>query len=545
MKKKSHRFVYLVNGILCAGIVFFPIFLFAQTGSINPVEFSVLENGMEVIYVENHSNPVIASVVIIKTGVRNETPDINGASHYLEHLLFNGTKTRTQKQLYDEMDFIGAYNNAHTDWDYTDFMVLSPKDHFETALDIQADMLFNSTILPEKFKKERKIVLEEIAKDRVHPSYAAEELFNYLYFKGTMYTYPVLGSYASLANTTRDQVYTYYKSQYVPNNMVVVIIGDFYTPDMKKVVAKYFGPYPPGDVPVPVTIKRQPVRSEGVFVTHGKTSRPLFSMGIPAPKYSDPDYYAFEILNSILNEDLSLKFQQSNPPAVFRINSDYIVHPDLSLLKIDAALAPGVSSRKIMEGIRDVFRQLAEQPVSPLKLRHLINSIRAENIYLFERPHYFGMMKATYLYLGGYDFLKSYGTHIQKVTPEEVRRVAEKYLTNIRPVLTVMKPEPKEQAVKENKSLPRYEKKRLQNGLMVIVKQSSGSRVTGFHILAKNRLLMEPQGKNGITEVLHYMLPKGTRHFSEKALSDTLEADRKSTRLNSSHTDISRIPSSA
>ncbi len=490
----------------------------------NPLEFSILENGMEVIYVENHANPVIASVVIVKTGVRNETPDINGASHYLEHLLFNGTKKRTQKQLYDEMDFIGGYNNAHTDWDYTDFMVLAPKEHFETALDIQADMLFNSTLLPEKFKKERKIVLEEIARDLTQPSYRAEEFFNSIYFKGTMYAYPVLGSYESLANTTRDEVFRYYKSHYVPNNMVAVIIGDFFTPDMKKVVKKYFGPYPPGDVPSPAKIEPQPVRSRGIFVTYGSVKQPLLSFGIPAPRYSSPDFYAFELLNSLLNEKLQAKFQGGAHPKVFQSYSDYAVHPDLSLLKIDATLAPGVKPAKLVQEIKEALKELANNAVPVRKLRHLKNAMRAENIYLFERPHYFGMMKATYLYLGGYDFLNSYENKIQAVTPWDIQQVARKYFSDFQPVVTVVEPEPKKEKPEAAAQKERFLKKVFPNGLICIVESKPGSQVTGFHLLIKNRLLMEPPGKNGISEVLHYLLGKGTRHLSEQALNDTLEA---------------------
>ncbi len=489
----------------------------------NPVEFSILENGMEVIYVENHANPVVASVVIVKTGVRNETPAMNGASHYLEHLLFNGTKKRTQKQLYDEMDFIGGYNNAHTDWDYTDFMILAPKEHFATALDIQADMLFNSTILPEKFQKERKIVLEEIARDLTQPSYRAEEFFNALYFKGTMYAYPVLGSYESLANISRDQVFRYYKSHYVPNNMVAVIIGDFFTPDMKKLVKKYFGPYPPGVVPPPEKITPQKVRSHDIFVTHEKVKQPLLSFGIPAPTYTSPDYVAFELLNSLLNEKLQEAFQKGKRPKAFQIYADYAVHPDLSLLKIDVTLAPGVAPKEAVKTIQNVLRGLTENPVSNTKLQHLKNAIRSENIYLFERPHYFGMMKATSLYLGGYDFLSSYEKKIQAVTPLDIQQAARKYFLNTQPVVTLVAPEPKQTSAVVGQ-VAQFEKKVFPNGLTVIVESKSGSRVAGFHLLAKNRLLMEPAGKNGITEVLHYLLGRGTHQLSRQALDDTLEA---------------------
>jgi len=93
-----------------------------ELGAFEKMRYLYLENGMEVVLLENHNAPVIASVVIVKTGLHFEQPEINGASHYLEHLLFNGTTTRTQKQLYDDIDRIGGYNNAHTDRDYTNFI---------------------------------------------------------------------------------------------------------------------------------------------------------------------------------------------------------------------------------------------------------------------------------------------------------------------------------------------------------------------------------------------------------------------------------------
>ena len=95
-----------------------------------------LDNGMEVILVENHANPMIAAVTIVKTGSRNEDAASNGSAHFLEHLLFNGTKTRTQKQIYDEMDFYGGYNNAHTGPDYTNYMILMPKEYIAQGMDI-------------------------------------------------------------------------------------------------------------------------------------------------------------------------------------------------------------------------------------------------------------------------------------------------------------------------------------------------------------------------------------------------------------------------
>ncbi|WP_169703462.1 M16 family metallopeptidase, partial [Candidatus Kuenenia stuttgartensis] len=129
-----------------------------------------LDNGMEVILVENHASPMITAFTIVKTGSCNEDASTNGCAHFLEHLLFNGTKSRTQKQLYDEMAFYGGYNNANTTTDYTNFMILMPKEYISQGMDIQADMLFNSILPEEKFEKERGIVIEEIGKWENNPA---------------------------------------------------------------------------------------------------------------------------------------------------------------------------------------------------------------------------------------------------------------------------------------------------------------------------------------------------------------------------------------
>ena len=153
-----------------------------------------LDNGMEIILVENHANPMITAFTIVKTGSRNEDAVTNGTAHFLEHLLFNGTKTRTQKQLYDEMDFYGGYNNAHTGPDYTNYMVLMPKEFIAQGMDIQADMLFNSTLPEDKFEKERGIVTEEIGRSADRPTYQVQNHFLRTFFAGTPYERLVLGT---------------------------------------------------------------------------------------------------------------------------------------------------------------------------------------------------------------------------------------------------------------------------------------------------------------------------------------------------------------
>ena len=142
-----------------------------------------LANGLELVLLENHGSPVISATAVVRTGADNETTTSSGASHMMEHLLFNGTERRTQRELYDETDLYGIYNNATTRRFHTDYFVLASKDRIREAMDIQEDMLFHSVFPEEKFEKERGIVLEELGKDILEPSYVADLLFRAAVFQ--------------------------------------------------------------------------------------------------------------------------------------------------------------------------------------------------------------------------------------------------------------------------------------------------------------------------------------------------------------------------
>ena len=205
------------------------------------LETLTLPNGMRIVLLEAHSNPMVASVVVVISGVADETAATNGASHFLEHLLFNGTTTRTQKQLYDDVDQIGGYNNATTRDDYTLFQFLVHRDFLDKALDIQSDMLLRSTIPEEVFEKERGIVLEEMARDESDSSYGAEQFFRRAYFGKDPRSMPVLGTSESMRAIKRQAVVDHYRAHYRPDRMVLFLAGDFERDTALALVRKAFG----------------------------------------------------------------------------------------------------------------------------------------------------------------------------------------------------------------------------------------------------------------------------------------------------------------
>ena len=207
-----------------------------------------LDNGLQVLLIENRGLPMVGANMVVKVGSAYETFATSGMSHMLEHLLFNGTKSKSQKELYDAADRIGGYNNANTGEFYTNFMMVTPAEHIEKGMGIQADMLFNSILPVKKFAKEKGIVLEEISKTLVRSSEQIARNSKAVLFPNHGLSLPTLGTYATIEHMNRDEVNTFYSNNYVPNNMILSVIGNFETQKMRQMIEKIYGQAKPGTV---------------------------------------------------------------------------------------------------------------------------------------------------------------------------------------------------------------------------------------------------------------------------------------------------------
>ncbi len=494
-----------------------------------------LDNGMEVILVENHASPMIAAVAVIKTGSRNEDEASNGSAHFLEHLLFNGTKTRTQKQIYDEMDFYGGYNNAHTGTDYTNYMILMPKEYIAQGMDIQADMLFNSTLPEEKFEKERGIVIEEIGKDADRHGYQVNNNFQRTFYARTPYELPVLGTVSTITYLKRERVWKYYRTWYVPNNMTLMVIGDFSTPDMVKLVREKYGPHPPGCIPEHKAITLNPPQTLRIVRANGMDKFPkdrlFLTMGYLLPPPVSDDFQALVLLSEFLGgrENAALKTlfkQEQYKDLVEAIDTGIEFNRDFSTLQISAELPLNADAERVLGLIIQAVQGMAKNAVPDAEVQSTLIARATHELYLQESLHYYGMMKSGYLAAGGYTLLRNYMDGLMKVTPQAIQRVAEHYLSAQVPVVTLMSPlTEKATDATANRSPNKYSMEMLGNGLTVVVKENQDSRVVGIHLLAKERSLSEGKEKWGMTEILQRMLlDGGTTEHPDSALYQEYES---------------------
>ncbi len=212
------------------------------------ISIHTLDNGLQVLLIENPILPMTGINVAVKIGSAYENFATSGMSHMLEHLLFNGTEQRSQEQLYDQVDLIGGYNNANTSYYYTNYMMVIPADKAPQGMELQADMLFHSVLPADKFEKEKGIILEEIAKDLNDPETEIENNIHSILFQEHSLALPVAGTYATIESLSRDDVYTFYKNTYQPNNMILTAIGPFDTDSMLVLLAGIYGTVKPGNV---------------------------------------------------------------------------------------------------------------------------------------------------------------------------------------------------------------------------------------------------------------------------------------------------------
>ena len=280
------------------------------------VRRTVLPGGLRVI---TESLPAVRSVALgiwVGVGSRDEDVRHTGATHYLEHLLFKGTKRRTALEISSEMDAAGGEMNAFTTKEYTCYYARVLDADLPLAADILSDMVTNSLITPQDVDAERNVVLEEIAMNDDDPTDTVHEAFAAHLFGDTPLGRPVLGTVESINAITRDQIYEHYRAKYSPEHLVVAAAGRLDHDELVEQVRQSFGAVLLGDV------EPAPPRLSGEYAQSGHstgTGLRLVSRGIEQANLvlgcrglprNDDRRYALGVLNAALGGGMSSRLFQ-------------------------------------------------------------------------------------------------------------------------------------------------------------------------------------------------------------------------------------------
>ena len=408
-----------------------------------------LPNGLVAILNENHSSPVVTVDIWYHVGSKNELPGRTGFAHLFEHMMFEGSQNVEAGQHRTIVQSSGGSMNGSTTEDRTNYYEVLPSNQLETALWLESDRM--ATLLTRldqaRLDAEREIVKNErrLRVDNVPFGTANEITISSLFPPDNPYSWPTIGSMADLSAATVDDVKGFFRTYYAPNNATVVITGDFKSAVAKQLLTKYFGPIPRGPAITRPTMKPATMAAEKRLVLEDTRARlPQIRFAWPTIGNGHADLLPLQALGTVLTFDRTarltkvLVYDKQLATSVFAANFD-MENPNAGLFQIAVTPRPNASLTEIERLVDSVIASVKSAPLTAKEVQKVKNSIAVSTVTGLQT----GLARAEQLAQGEVfdknplsfvDMLARYG----KVTPADVQRVANKYLTDGRMVMSMV-----------------------------------------------------------------------------------------------------------
>ncbi|WP_351015288.1 pitrilysin family protein [Shewanella sp. AC91-MNA-CIBAN-0169] len=392
-----------------------------------------LDNGMKIMVLEDSSIPNANMYIFWKVGSRNEVPGITGISHFFEHMMFNGSKKFGPKMFDRTMEAAGGANNAYTSEDLTVYTDWFPANGLETIFDLEADRIANLDINPEMVESERGVVQSERTTGLENSNWRTiQEALKSVAFAAHPYSWSVIGYESDIAAWTLADLQQYHKTYYAPNNALVVITGDVKLAEVKVLANQYFAPIPAQAPPKAVrTVEPQQNGERRVFVKKESVSTPNIMLAYHVPATSHADYYALDLLTSMLSEGNSSRFYKALVDKQLAVAADTYMPMsfDPNLFYILGVANAGVSAETLEKALIEQIDLISEQGVTQQELEKVKNIKLMDFYRTMETINGKANTLGTYeLYFGDYAKLFNAPEAYNKVTPADIQRVAQTYL---------------------------------------------------------------------------------------------------------------------
>jgi zinc protease len=491
----------------------------------------VLPDGLTLIVQEDRSAPVASVQAWCGTGSIYEDDKLGaGLSHILEHMLFKGTKTQKANDIAQKIQDVGGYINAYTSFDRTVFWIDVPKDGVTSALSILSDAMMNSTLPPEEYAKEQEVIRREFAMGLDDPDRQASLLLFATAYQRHPYRLPVIGEMEIYNQLTQEQVMQYYKSRYVPNNLTFVVVGDVDAEKVHQQLADFFKDYPEKSLK-PVFVPEEPPQL-GRREAHNEFPTELTRLALAwhIPELTNPDVPAIDLLSTILGEGRSSRLYRrvrEQAGLAFSVSAFSYTPGDAGLFGVDATVDPKKreDAQKMILQIIDEVKQAGVTADELMKAKKMSLSHHLEVLTTMRGQA--SDLGSNWFLTKNLNFSRDYLAAVQKVTLDDIRRVAAKYLVD--PNLTIASLNPKGSlAAKEEAVKPpaagEIQKFELSNGLRVLVREDSRLPLVSISGVFRGGLLAETRETNGLTRLSARVLLKGTKTRTAEQIADQIEA---------------------
>ena len=389
------------------------------------IQREVLPNGLIVL---SEEMPHIRSVAIgiwLKTGSRDESPDLNGISHFSEHMVFKGTKTRSARDIARQVDSIGGNMDAFTGKETICFNIKVLDEHIPIAIDILSDLVLNPTFDPRDITREKGVILEEIKMDEDNPDYLVHEIFTQSFWRDHPLGKPILGTKETVRSFEQQKLFDFYRQRFAPNNMIISAAGNLNHYDFVRLIKERFAgldSVPNGfHLPAPAVTPR--------IVTRNKKSleQVQLCLGVPSHPISHEKRYVSYVLNTMLGGGMSSRLFQKireDQGLVYSIYSDLNPYRDTGCLAIYAGTSLE-STRKVVDSVLAEFRELKSDPIPADELRRAKDQLKGSLMLSLESStSRMSNLARQEMYFERFFSLDETIDQIESVGGEEVREMA-------------------------------------------------------------------------------------------------------------------------
>jgi len=409
-----------------------------------PVATKTLKNGMKILVQSDHSIPNVALYTFYKVGSRNERPGTTGLSHFFEHMMFNGAKKYGPGELDKAMEANGGSNNAYTSRNVTVYQDWFPRSALELIFDIEADRIRDLSFDPKKVASEREVVASErrSSVDGQNEGVLEEQLWATA-FIAHPYQWPVIGWMSDIEQWTMEDLKRHFAMGYSPSNATMVVVGDVTPEEVFALAEKELEPIPSHAPPPPVTTTEPEQLGERRLVVHKQAELPLLMIGYHVPQTNNPDFYALNVMRSILFQGESSRMYQrlvDKDQIALDVESDSDSAFDPTLLELVAQPKEGVDPQRCETAIYEELERVKNAPVSDQELEKAKNFRLAEFYRQVRTINGRANTIGTYeVFFGDYHRLFEAAKNYSGVTKDDVQRVAKKYFgANNRTVATLL-----------------------------------------------------------------------------------------------------------
>ncbi|HRH42466.1 MAG TPA: pitrilysin family protein [Pyrinomonadaceae bacterium] len=545
--------------------LFLPMIALGQSQtSLPPIKHEEyqLKNGLRVILHQDKSTPVVAVNLWYHVGSKNETPGRTGFAHLFEHMMFQGSKNYVDG--WRAIDELGGNNNATTDQDRTYYYEVVPSNFLERTLYMEADRMTGllEAMSQEKLNNQRDVVKNERRQRIDNQPYGSsfEGIGEIMYPEGHPYHWSVIGSMADLSAASLDDVKSFFRTYYVPNNAVLVLAGDFDEKQTKSWIEKYFGSIAKGaDINRP-TPPMPKLNGEIRKTIEEPVPLPrLYMVWHTTPAYA-PDEAAIDMLSSILSTGRGSRMQSTLVYGKEIVQNIFTSNGTSEIggqFQITATAKPGKTLEEIEKEVNAQIEQIKKEPPTAEEMTRALNIREANAIFGMQTVLGKGSQLSSYAgYLGKPDYFQANIDRYRKVTPADVQRVANQYLNGNRlvisylpgkaavpksnpdtdkPTSTESKKKDKELIAKQDAALPKagpdpkftlpsIEKTKLSNGLNVWLVKQNELPIVSMNLVINAGGMLESADKSGVAVMTAGMLNQGTKTRSALDIANQLQS---------------------